>query len=563
MFRFCFDRIMNKKRYLAAAVILFAAAVWVTAASNLYELPQRNTVLFLSIISFVVFSLTAFLCFKLRVKYHNFIKLPGIIAVCIAVASCGIAYPLLYNNIFCQDIMSLDGSEALVFGTVCSEPKVSSSGVTVGFAVDTSYISADNVTLDNSGKLMAYIPSDISSDVSFGSGICFTAKISRPAENINGFGFRNYLMSRGCAAVCYPKVYELYQADMTVKDRFLYFGYTMREKIKDYAEYVIPCGDEQALLKGILLGAKDGFSDDLYNNMSGSGFMHIAAVSGLHVMFLSWFLMFMLKRLPFRLRSLLIIPVLVVFACIAGFTPSVCRAIIMMSVMLLSKVLLRDADTITSLFFAALILVLSNPYVLYSVSFILSFTATLSLLIFIRPMALWGVIAAERLTGRIYAVLIRCGFLKNVEKRVDFSYTCSRYISKLINFFTVPFSSQILMYPVSMYIFGRIGLASVLLNIIVIPCTMIIFVAGLLNFAVYMLVPAAAKLIGFVVLRIPLSIICSITAKTSDSFLSITSDQKPGVLTFVLYSILSIALYYFLTFYGEKFTKPPKSPENT
>lgn len=565
MFRFCFDKLISKKRYLTFAVILFAAAAWLVMSLNIYELPSHNTVLFVVIISFVFFSAVSVLCLKLKSKNYNIMKILCVLSVSIAVTSFGIAYPLLYNNIVHNDLISLNGNNVLVFGAVCSEPKISSSGKNLGFEADTSYIESDGKVLENGGKIMAYVPADLAEvyDIKFGDNIQFTAILNRPPEKLDDFSFRNYLMSRGCTAVCYPKSFELYQTDKTIRERFLFFGHIMREKIVEYAEYVLPAGDEQALLKGILLGMKDDFSEELLDDMSGSGFMHIAAVSGLHIMFLCGFLTFALRRFPFRVRNFLIIPILAVFACIADFTPSVCRAVIMMSIVLLSNVFLKDPDAITSLFFAALVLMLNNPYVLYSTSFILSFSATLSLLIFIRPMELWGGIAAVKITDVTCAVLNRAGFLNKSEKREEFAQTYSGGISKLLGFFLVPCACQIFVYPVGIYLFGKVGLGSILLNIIVIPCTMIVFVCGLIGFVIYLIIPAAAKTAGFVVLRIPLGIICAAAEKASKSFLNVKPAQSPGVLTFILYSIFCIALYYFLTFYGEKFTKSAKLPENT
>ncbi len=45
---------------------------------------------------------------------------------------------------------------------------------------------------------------------------------------------------------------------------------------------------------------------------------------------------------------------------------------------------MKDPDPVTSLFTAALVLVAVNPYVVFNLSFILSFSATLSLLIFCK-----------------------------------------------------------------------------------------------------------------------------------------------------------------------------------
>ena len=62
-------------------------------------------------------------------------------------------------------------------------------------------------------------------------------------------------------------------------------GIMIRGKVSEYADYILAGSEESGLLKGILIGDKNDFSENLYSDMSKSGFMHIAAVSGLHVSF--------------------------------------------------------------------------------------------------------------------------------------------------------------------------------------------------------------------------------------------------------------------------------------
>ncbi len=553
---------MIKKRYLMLTVIIFAMAVWMITAGNIPQSSNSRTVIHTAAIIFVLCFVSASLCLKLKYKNYNIMKVLLSIILGVFIVSSGIIYPIIYNTVSYNDITALYDSEAVVFGTVCSEPKVSKGKRTVSFMVETSYISTDTAIIENRRKIKTSVMNDSETvnDIVYGSGIQFTAKLRRPNKNINEFNYQRYLLSQGCVVVCRPKSFELYQPNKTFKEKFLYFGHFMCDKISSYAEEVIPDADESALLKGILIGKKNDFSDELYENMTNSGFTHIAAVSGLHIMFLCAFMMFVLRRLPLGLRSVIIIPVLITFACIADFTPSVCRAVIMMSVMLLSNVLLRDADSITSLFFAAFVLMLANPYILYSTSFILSFSATLSLLVFIKPMGLWGSIAAVKLTDGIKRVLNKFGFMLNTEKSKRFFDKCTSGIRKFLEFFFVPIACQVFLYPISMYIFGKIGLGSILLNIIVIPCTTIVFVAGLINFAVYLIIPSLAKFVGYAVLHIPLCIIYKCAASVKN--FSITSAQIPGGLTFILYAVFCIALYCFLTFYAKKLTKPVSNPEN-
>ena len=539
MFKFCFKNFTYKHRHLVVWVLLFAVSIQIVTASEIYRSHIKNGLLFASSITFTLLICSAVIISKRRFKNYR-LKLASVLTLVYATAICfGIIYPIAYGNIRYGNILSFEGETSTIYGVAASEPTVSSSGSSIGIEVKTLYIKSDNRESEKAERIMLYLPnSPKNANIKSGSEIYFTAGLNKPVKKISNFNYRNYLMSRGCAVTAQTGACEFYEADKNTAAKFMKLSRTTRAKVKEYTENILSDSDEQALLQGILLGIKDSFSNELMNDMSDSGLMHIAAVSGLHIMFLSTVLAFLLKLFGRRLRSIIIIIVLFVFAYIADFTPSVLRAVIMVSVILLGNILMRDADAVTSLFFAAFVLLLCNPYILYSAGFLLSFSATLSILIYLKPMSVWGKFAADKLTDKIYNDKLKL--------------RCNRTIRYFLEVIIVPLSCQILICPVSAYIFDKISLAAIILNIIVIPCTMIIFVAGLFNFALYLLVPAAAKFIGFVMLHIPLAIIRICAEKAADMPLKIVPLQTPGIITFVVYAFLCMVLYYVLAFYGEK-----------
>lgn len=525
---------------MAVWVTLFAAAMWFAASFELYRAPHRRAILCTAIIFFVLLIFAAVLFSKRNFKNYK-IKIAVILIVSYAAAVCfGIIYPIVYCDIRYGNIVSHQGKTAEVYGVVSSEPSVSSSGSSVGLKVRSSRIVSELGESEKPAYIMVYIPakSEFSKTVKEGDVMRFTAALSRPVEKIDDFNYRNYLMSNGCAVMARTADCEFYEANKAAERKFLHFGKAARAKVKEYTENILSDSDEQALLQGILLGIKDDFSNELMNDMSDSGLMHIAAVSGLHIMFLSAVLAFLLRFFCRKLRNIIIIIILFVFAYIANFTPSVSRAVIMVSVILLGNILMRDSDAVTSLFFAAFILLLCNPYTLYSAGFLLSFFATLSILIYLKPLSMWGRFAADKLTDKIH----------NDKFKIRCRYVIWYFLEALI----LPLSCQILICPVSAYIFGKISLAAIILNIIVIPCTMIIFVAGLFNLVLYLFIPAAAKFVGYFMLHIPLAIIRLCAEKAANMPLKIVPMQNPGIITFVIYAFLCIAFYYTLTFYGEK-----------
>ena len=138
-------------------------------------------------------------------------------------------------------------------------------------------------------------------------------------------------------------------------------------------------GDEAALCEALLTGERGDFSPVLQRSLSLSGAAHITSVSGMHVSVLTAFCFAVFGK---RLGSALSIPLLIAFAALTGFSPSVLRAAIMAMMALLAFALRREADTPTSLFLALMLLLAVNPFSALSVSLQLSFAATLGLVLF-------------------------------------------------------------------------------------------------------------------------------------------------------------------------------------
>lgn len=162
-----------------------------------------------------------------------------------------------------------------------------------------------------------------------------------------------------------------------------------------------------AFAKALLLGDTTDLTYSEDTALTVSGIRHIAAVSGLHVGVL-FGLVLLLFGFNKVLMLVITLPVLLVYAAMTGFTPSVTRACIMTALIALSWVIFEEYDSLSSLAFAAFVMLIRNPFVINSVSFQLSVASVLGILLFgspihaflrkklpkIRPKGLFGKIAA-------------------------------------------------------------------------------------------------------------------------------------------------------------------------
>lgn len=221
--------------------------------------------------------------------------------------------------------------------------------------------------------------------------------------------------------------------------------YKVRAYLLSNISYALP-GDEGELLKGMLLGDKTGVPEEINESFCHVGLSHLFAVSGLHLsIWVGLFSYIKFKRNSFRVMMRVVSALFILFfMAVTGFTSSVFRAGIMTLVFLAAQGLGRKADGINSLGLAAVILCLINPYSCLELSFLLSFSATLGILICYTPIESLG----ERLQCRLNGIV-------------------GKPLKWIITAGAVSLSASIFTFPVSSIVFGEISAVSPFANLIV------------------------------------------------------------------------------------------------
>jgi competence protein ComEC len=137
--------------------------------------------------------------------------------------------------------------------------------------------------------------------------------------------------------------------------------------------------------KALLLGDKSMLSTATKKDFSNAGVMHILAVSGLHVGIVMFLLMFLLGKFSRFISKPTSVVVCIFFvwlyACITGFSPSVVRAALMFSLVLIAQLSGRGASTVNVLFFSAFVVLLFDPLIMYDVGFQLSYAAVFGIVL--------------------------------------------------------------------------------------------------------------------------------------------------------------------------------------
>ena len=226
---------------------------------------------------------------------------------------------------------------------------------------------------------------------------------------------------------------------------WIYFPKQISHRLSEMTSELFP-EDAAAFAQALMLGEKQAlYAENLDIPLKNAGIMHVAAVSGLHIGFLLAFLRLQFGRR--RMWSLLSLPLMAVFAVMAGCTPSVLRSVFMFSLFLLAPVLGRENDMPTTLLTALGVLLLVNPFSAGSVSLQLSFASMAGLCLLMPGIHawLWARLPDLRTLRRTVRALLRYGVTTT----------------------SATLSSMALTLPLTAIHFGTLQLAAPLTNLLV------------------------------------------------------------------------------------------------
>ncbi len=142
---------------------------------------------------------------------------------------------------------------------------------------------------------------------------------------------------------------------------------------------------DHALLDGFLLGDTRAVDDRTVHEFRASGLSHLLAVSGANVAFVLALVAPLQRRLPTAARYLFGMGVVLVFAAMTRFEPSVLRASAMALVVMTARASGRPVHALRSLGYAVIALLLIDPFLLHSVGFKLSAAACAGIAVLARP----------------------------------------------------------------------------------------------------------------------------------------------------------------------------------
>ena len=284
--------------------------------------------------------------------------------------------------------------------------------------------------------------------------------------------------------------------------------------------------DVAAFAKALLLGDTTSFTYEQDRNFQVSGLRHVVAVSGLHVSIL-FALIYMVFGRQRVLNAVFGIPLLLLFASIAGFTPSIVRACTMQCLILLAMLVDKEYDPATSLSFAVLVILGVNPHAVTSVSFQLSVGCMIGIFAFSEPL-------------RQY--FLSFGKLKEKSKGKSIQ---ARVIRWFFGSVSVTLSAMYVTTPLCAIYFGMVSLVGILANLLTLWIVSFIFYGILLSCAAGVIWMPVGKLLAWLI-SWPIRYVLAVSGLLADFPLAAVYTDSIYIVFWLVFTYIILGVFFAL-----------------
>ena len=393
-------------------------------------------------------------------------QMPGKVLLLLILAAGGARQSLLPRT---SDIAAYKGYSGTITGVVVEEPRYREDSVQLRLEAETVFVNSE--TASTSGLVLVEAPRG--AEIDYGDRVKATGAMATAATG-DTFSYADYLGRRGVFTIMRNAGAQVVSKGHgnPVSARLLELkGIVRREIARALPE------PQSGLLTGILLGDESGISPQLKDDFTRVGASHVIAISGFNMVIVSAIVIRVLSSL-FAGKSATVtisaVAVIAVYSLFVGASPSILRAALMSSLLVIGSQLKRRTFVPASLAFATLLLSIGDPNVLLDIGFQLSFFAVLGLGLFADP-----------LSQRFAALLDR--WLPRKLSRPLHSFLNEPLI--------VSVAAQVATLPLIILYFGRLSLVALPVNIFIVPVQSAVLLLGLAAAFISVFVPALGLLL--------------------------------------------------------------------
>ena len=506
------------KRPLAAIGLTYMA----TSAVAVCFFPEVN---FILCVMAVITAITA--CLLCREKMRNILLIGG--PICLAlliIGCCQISAGSLSDK--------LNGQSCVISGEICEIPRRQ-------YGRWRYIIETDRIDIPGAKQNIRILMTSAKAIEESKEGDRITCEVQflQSGSSEVGYSSATSLRADGIKARCWFKPYSEYQVDIGGFN-LRYLPQTIKRAVISAIKKALP-KRAAAMLCGMLLGDTGAMDKETVENFRSTGIAHLLAVSGLHVTLLTLALREFLRRLRISPApsSWILIGFIFLFMSVTGFSPSVVRAGTMHILALIGKMILRDADSLTSLSASVLLMCLLNPWAAADIGLQLSVCATLGLLL-----------AAEK-TDK--AIMRRAGKILNRAGMMPKNKRVRRLGKNVVHLFANTVTASLAILPLTAIHFERLPLISPVTNILCVYFASGFLIIGISAAAIYC-IPLAGWLISLP-LRFAAGVICLYLEAVTGALAKLPFSTLNTSYSYTPYFFLSAGALIVCAFIMMRFTR--------
>lgn len=220
--------------------------------------------------------------------------------------------------------------------------------------------------------------------LAYGDRVRLTARLRLPRNfgNPGAFDYEGYLRGIGISALASVKAQSIHVLPGKSGTRIGFLRSRIRRSILAHINNAGLWKREDApLFAAMILGEDSLLLRDVKDEFQQTGMYHLLVVSGMNVALLAFAVFWVARRLraPEWLASVVTIALSLFYAYVAGMGVPIQRAVLMLSLFLIARLLYRERAALNATGFAALIVLLISPRALFEPGFQLTFLALLAI----------------------------------------------------------------------------------------------------------------------------------------------------------------------------------------
>lgn len=405
------------------------------------------------------------------------------------------------NGMFFLSLKSFQGQEynsASISGRVCQ----------IEFEDGKSKLLLENVTANSNGVhgVMLYVSDTIPTTFERGDILTYVGDL----EHVKLFDLGSFASWNYRNDVAYTSWARIDEVD------YVSGGATFDEKAREKIQEVLynnMSPEYASVAYAVLTGGKDMVENEILNTFRDAGIIHILTVSGLHISFLSALIAWIFKKLRIKsfINFILTFCILLIYAYICSFSPSVVRAMIMGLVLISATIFGKEYDGPTSLSIAGIITLCIWPLMALDVGFLMSYGCVAGIMLLSTP---------------IRRVLQK--FLP---------YQVAKYLS-------ISVGAQIGILPFLASFFSSLNLLSFWANLIVVPFFAILFPMLVVFTLVSILIPAIGAILK--VIEWGLIAVKEVAIFFASTRFKIILKPFDPIALMIIFAIIFLTSYYFI-----------------